>query len=79
MVQAIINLGERQSRVLNIVKGKFGFKNKSDAINFILDEYEESLEPEIRPEYLEKLSSIKKEKGISFKNIDELKKIIKNA
>ena len=31
---------------------------------------------EVRPEYLEKLKSIRKEKGISFKNIDELRQII---
>ena len=31
---------------------------------------------EVRPEYLGKLKSIRKEKGISFKNIDELRQII---
>jgi len=31
---------------------------------------------EVRPEYLKKLNSIRKEKGISFKNIDELRQII---
>ena len=31
---------------------------------------------EVRPEYIEKLNNIRKEKGISFKNIDELRQII---
>ena len=31
---------------------------------------------EIRPEYLGKLKGIRKEKGVSFKNIDELRQII---
>ena len=77
MVQAIVNIGEHQDRLLTIVKGKFGFKNKSDAINFVITKYEEEfLEPELRPEYAEKLLILEKQKGKSFKNIAELRKII---
>lgn len=80
MVQAVVNLGEFEDRILTIVKGKFGFKNKSEAINFVIDKFEEEiLEPELRPEYVEKLNKIKKQKGIRFKSIDELRKHIKNA
>ncbi|MDP2907802.1 MAG: DUF2683 family protein [Nanoarchaeota archaeon] len=80
MVQAVINLGEYEDRILMIIKGKFGFKNKSDAINFTIDKFgEEFLEPELKPEYVEKLSKIKKEKGIRFKSIEELRKEIENA
>ena len=77
MVQAIVNIGEHQDRLLTIVKGKFGFKNKSDAINFVITKYEEEfLEPELQPEYTEKLHVLEKQKGKSFKNIAELRKII---
>ena len=77
MVQSIIDLGENEDRILNIVKAKFGLKNKSQAVAMIAKIYEESfLEPELRPEYLEKLKRIDKEKGIPFKNISELRKII---
>ena len=77
MVQSIVNLGEREDRVLTIVKGKFGFKNKSQAINFVIGKFEESnLEPELRPEYVKKIRKIEKEKSIEFKNIDELREII---
>lgn len=77
MVQAIINIGEHQDRLLTIVKGKFGFRNKSEAINFVIKKYEEEcLEPELRPEYKEKIGFLEKQKGKSFKNIMELRKII---
>lgn len=77
MVQAIVNIGEYEDRVLNIIKGKFGFRNKSDAINFVIDKFEEEfIEPQLRPEYLEKLKKIEKEKGSRFKSIAELRKII---
>lgn len=75
MVQAVINLEEKEDRVLNIVKGKFGLKNKSEAINLIINEYEqEFLEPELRPEFIEEMKRIEKEKTISFKNIEDLRK-----
>ena len=80
MVQAIINVGEREDRILTIVKGKFGLKNKSDAVNFIISQYEEELlEPQLRPEYVEKLKGIKKQKGTRFKDVSELRKHIENA
>jgi len=80
MVQAMINIDESTNRVLNIVKAKFGLKDKSEAINLVVSEYEQvSLEPELRPEYLEKLDRIKKQKGIKFKSIDDLKRHIENA
>lgn len=77
MVQAIINISEKTNRVLNIVKAKYGLKDKSEAIDAMADEYENSMmEPELRPEYIEKMKRIEKEKGIPFKNISELRKII---
>jgi len=77
MVQSIIDIGENEDRILNIVKAKFGFKNKSQAVALIAKVYGESfLEFELRPEYIEKLKRIDKEKGIPFRNIQELRKII---
>ncbi len=79
MVQAIVSLGDNQDRVLTIVKGKYGLKNKSDAINLVINKFEEELlEPELRPEYKERLLKIDKQKGIKFNNIKELRKIIEN-
>lgn len=80
MVQAIINIKDETNRVLNIVKAKFGLKDKSEAINMMAEQYEqEILEPQLRPEYVEKLQRIKKEKGIRFKSVEELRKHVENA
>ncbi len=75
MVQNIIQIGEREDRILNIVKAKFGLKNKSEAVAFIAQKYEDSfLEPELKPEYLKKLEKIRKGKYIKHNSIDELRK-----
>ncbi len=75
MVQNVINIGEREDRILNIVKAKFGLKNKSEAVSILAKTYEESfLEPELRPEYLEKLEKIRKGKYIKFSSVNELRK-----
>mgnify|MGYP001417358289 CR=1 FL=1 len=72
MVQAVINIDENTNRVLNIVKAKFGLKDKSQAINIVVNEYEENvLEPSLRPEYRNKLAKIMKEKHLSRAAFDE--------
>ena len=69
MVQAVINLNEHENRVLNIIKGKLGMKNKSEAVNFIISEYErELLEPELRPAYIGKIQKREKEPTIKVKD-----------
>lgn len=78
MVQAIVNLSEREDRVVQIVKGKFGIKTKAKAISLIIDQYEKTLlEPELRPEYVEKIAKIEKEdKFNTYKDFASLKKNI---
>lgn len=79
MVQNIINLGENEDRILNIVKAKFGLKNKSDAVSMMVKIYAENcLEPELRPEYIEKLEKIRKGKYIKFNSVEGLDKYIKS-
>lgn len=69
MVQAIININEHANTILNIIKAKFGLKDKSEAINIMAQQYEEEvLEPELRPEYIEKIKRAAKEPGIRFKS-----------
>ena len=80
MVQNIIHIQDKEDRVINIVKAKYGLKTKSEAIALITQTYEENfLEPELRPEYLEKLKKIEEE-GYSetFSSVDELRKKIGN-
>ncbi len=65
MVQALVELDENTNRVLNIVKAKFEFKDKSEAIKFIVLKYIDSEdEPELRPEFIKKIEEIKKQKSI---------------
>ncbi|HIH38787.1 DUF2683 family protein [Candidatus Woesearchaeota archaeon] len=81
MVQAIITLDDHQDRVLNIIKGKYGLKNKSDAVNFVISKFEDDLlEPELRPEYIDKIRLIeKKGKFHAYKDISSLRKEIEHA
>ena len=74
MVQAMIDVGEETNQVLNIVKAKYDLKDKSQAIELITTQYEEEiLEPELRPEYVEKLQKIMKQKPIRVGSVVELR------
>lgn len=65
MTQALITLNENINRVLNIVKAKYDLKDKSETIEFIVKKYiEYENEPELKPDFIEKLQKIKKEKSI---------------
>ena len=75
MVQAVINIKEHANRVLSIVKAKYGLKDKSQAIELVVAQYESSfLEPELRPEYIEKLEKIRKGKYTKYTTVEELRK-----
>ena len=80
MVQAIIDFGEHENRLLTIIRGKYGFKNKSEAVNFVINTYgEEFLEPQLRPEYKKELLKVDKGKFKRFSNVDDLRKEIENV
>ena len=75
MVQSIIDIGENEDRVINIVKARYGLKNKSQAVALITKAYGDSfLEQELKPEYLEKLGKIRKDKYLKFSSVEELRK-----
>lgn len=75
MVQALVEIDENTNRVLNVVKAKYGLKDKGKAIQVVVEKYiEEENEPELRPEYLEKLKRIRKGKYLSFSSINQLRK-----
>ena len=75
MVQAVIKIRDRSNRVLNIIKAKYGFKDKSQTIEYVIEKYESAfLEPELRPEYIEKLEKIRKGKYTRYKSVEELRK-----
>ena len=61
MVKSIIDLTERESRIINIVKAKYGLKDKSQALSVILKRYEEcELEPKLRPEFVDEVEETRK-------------------
>ncbi len=65
MVQALVELDENTNRVLNIVKAKYNLKGKGEAIKTVVSEYIEYVgEPELRPEFIEKMMRISKQKSI---------------
>jgi len=81
MVQAVINIKEHANRILNIVKAKYGLKDKSQAIELVIEKYEATfLEPELRPEYIEKIKKIQKHgKFKKYTSIQELRDEIETA
>jgi len=56
-------------------------KDKSQAIELVVAEYEENfLEPELRPEYIEKIQNIEKHgKFKRYKSLDSLREEIEHA
>ncbi len=81
MVQAVVNIHDETNRVLNIVKAKYGLKDKSAAIELVVAEYEENfLEPELRPEFIEKIENLEKRgKFKHYKSLKSLRKEIEHA
>ncbi|MEK6897580.1 MAG: DUF2683 family protein [Nanoarchaeota archaeon] len=75
MVKAIIDITEEANRILNILKAKYGLKDKSHAINIMAEKYEEELlEPQLRPEYIKIAEKIMKQKAIKVGTIANLRK-----
>ena len=75
MVQAIVNIDEHANWILNIVKAKFGLKDKSEAINIMAEQYEKViLEPELKPAYIEKSMKIHNQPSIKVGTITSLRK-----
>lgn len=75
MVQAIINITDHTNRILNIIKAKHDLRDKSEAINIMAAEYEEEImEPQLRPEYVEKAKKIMKEKPIHVGSLENFRR-----
>jgi hypothetical protein len=92
MVQANIKISDSSNQVVNIVKAKYNLKDKSAAIDLIIDQYSRMiLEPEYRPIHeidfsdskydafvKEVLEDMKGESVGHFKSAEELKKYIES-
>jgi hypothetical protein len=72
MPQALITLSNNANRVLSTIKAKYELKDKSEAIEKLVDFYiESSGDPELRPEFIEKIR--RREKG-PFIRVDDFGK-----
>jgi len=75
MVQAIIDINETTNRALNIIKAKYGLKDKSEAIDKMAQQYLEAvMEPELRPEFIKRALRIDKQPSIKVGTIANLRK-----
>ncbi|MFH1451624.1 MAG: DUF2683 family protein [archaeon] len=71
MVKAIIDIDEKANRVINIVKAKENLNDKSEAINLIIEFYEqEVMEPGLRPEFVKELLAAQKEKTVKVNDFE---------
>lgn len=74
MVKAIISIDDHTNQVLNIVKAKYGLRDKSSAIELVIKQYEEELlEPKLRPEYTEKAKRIMEQDALDIGTSDNLR------
>ncbi len=70
MVKAIIDISDRSNHILNIVKAKYNLNDKSEAIEKVVEEYALNLlEPELRPEFVEKINKIREKEPIKVDNL----------
>lgn len=78
MVNALIKIDENINRILNLIKAKYGFKDKSEAVSFVVSKYiDDEDEPELRPEFIEKMKKIQKQRSIKVNDFASRYGIVK--
>ena len=69
MVQAMVQISDDANQILNIVKAKHNLRDKSEAIDRVVLEYgQDFLEPELRPEFVQKMKVRQKEPTVKVKD-----------
>ncbi|MFH0889668.1 MAG: DUF2683 family protein [Candidatus Aenigmatarchaeota archaeon] len=75
MVKAIVDIKERTNRVLNLVKAEYDLKDKSQAIEKVVDKFEEFvMDEDVRPDYIKKLRKIQKQKAVKIGSVEDFRK-----
>lgn len=75
MVQAMVNISENANQILNIVKARYNLKDKSEAIEkVVLSCGGDLLEPQLRPEFIQKIEHISKEQTIKIGTLKDFRK-----
>lgn len=69
MVQAMISISDNANQILNIVKARYKLRDKSEAIEkVVLSCGGDLLEPELQPEFIEKMKQRRLEPTIKIKD-----------
>ena len=75
MVQAMVNISENTNQILNIVKARYNLKDKSEAIEkVVLSCGAGLLEPELQPEFIQRMKRVSREKTINIGTLQNFKK-----
>ncbi len=75
MVQAMIRISDNANRILNVVKAKHEFKDKSEAIEYVVMVFgEEILEKALKPDFIRKMNKRTSGKSIGFQSVEQLRK-----
>ena len=77
MVKAMIDISEDANAVLNIIKAKHRLKDKSEAINKAMEDYEHYL-LEIQPRFIEELRDSLDEPYKEYSSVTELFEILRS-
>lgn len=65
----MIKISNQANQILNIVKAKNNLNDKSEAIELVIKEYgKDIMEPQLRPEFIEKMKRREKESTIEIKD-----------
>ena len=78
MINALVKLDENVNRILNLIKARYDLKDKSEAISFLVNNYlDDEGEPELRPEFIEKMRKIQKQRSIKVNNFAKRYRLVK--
>jgi len=74
-MKALLDIPQEVNQTLNIIKAQHNLKNKVEAITVVVKAYQrEHMEPELRPEFVEKIQKTEHLKGIPFRSVADLRK-----
>jgi len=69
MIRTVINITEEADQILDIIKSRCKLKDKYEDIDYIALEYgQDILEPELKPEFIEKMRLRQKEATVKIKD-----------
>ena len=75
MVQALLDISDNANRVLNVIKAKYNLKDKSQAVEYLVNNYiDETEDQELRPEFIERIKKAEKGPFVRVGTIEDFRK-----